>query len=534
MIVQWRCLSLIVILFASSGIQAQEASVEDLIGRLLLLSFRGTEPPLEQLRAFQPAGFIFFPGNVPSTDTVRRLTSSLQQEVSYPLLFAIDQEGGPINSYRDNNATVFPGNMALGAVGDENLAKAVGQATAEELAYLGMNLNFAPSVDVNVNPDNPVISIRSFGADPSDVARLAVAYHEGLIAGGVASTAKHFPGHGDTNVDSHLALPVIDKTREALEGLELVPFRALIDAGVPVIMTSHILFSELDTEPATLSKTILTDLLRNDLGFQGVVVTDYMDMKAIADNYGAGEAAVLSVLAGSDLVLIGSNPETQQMVYQALVDAYQQGRLSEARIREAVVRSSQLATTFPARWDTPLPDYATHHDLALEVAYKSVTLLLSQVLPLEQDDNMLIIAPQPDIFGLPIHFGSVMKKYGTGVRSALISESPTEEEIQAAVAKADSSDILVLAAYQWLDKGEGLEGLAEVLLATGKPLIVVTIGNPNALSELESQFAAYVAVYGFREVNLEAAAQLLFGQTPKGKLPVPVGEHPIDWGLEEF
>jgi beta-N-acetylhexosaminidase len=522
------------VLFILSMSQSQQGKTENLIGRLLLLSFRGDEPPLEQLHSFQPAGFIFFPSNVSSAEAARKATSTLQQAAAYPLIFAIDQEGGPFTTYRVGDATVFPGNMALGATGDTRLATAVGRATAEELSYLGINLNFAPSVDVNLNPDNPVIGIRSFGADPTAVAGMGTAYLEGLTEGGIAATAKHFPGHGDTNVDSHSALPVISKSLEVLNTTELVPFRALIEAGVPVIMTSHILFPELDDTPATLSKTIISDVLRGQLGFQGVVVTDYMDMAAIADTYGAGEAAVRSVLAGSDLVEVGPDPDVQAEVYQALKNAYTEGRLTETRIRDAVARSSQLAERFPARWSSAPPDYAAHQALALQVAEQSATLLTNRVLPLNKSQNVLVVAPQPDAFGLPPHLGSVLKRYGTNIRSQVISESPTSDDVQAAVTNATTADVIVLGAYQWLGEGEGIKHLSDALLATGKPLVVVTLGNPNALSQQATQFAAYVAVYGYREANLEGAVQLIFGRKPQGRLPLPIASFPIHSGLSDF
>lgn len=527
---------ILIIIFAGlmPRLYAQESTVENLIGRLLLLSFTGSQPPIELLQTFQPAGFIFFPSNIPSSETARNTTQTLQANASYPLLFAIDQEGGPFTTYRVDDATMFPGNMALGATGDETLARAVGEATAEELAYLGINLNFAPSVDVNVNPENPVIGIRSFGADPNAVARLAKAYHEGLLSGGVASTAKHFPGHGDTNVDSHLALPVIAKSMKELEDLELVPFKMLILAGVPVVMTSHIIFPELDSNPATLSQVLINDVLRTQLGFQGVVITDYMDMAAIASHYGPGEAAVQSVLAGNDLVEVGSDPKVQQIVYDALLTAYREGRLSDQRIREAVARSSSLAATYPAQWSDAPPDYAAHRDLALQVATRSATLIKNDILPLTTQQQILVVASQPDAFGLPPHLGSFVKRHSSLVQSVVISESPTKDEIQAVLGKVGENDIIVLAAYQWLGEGNGLHELARVLLATGKPLVVVTTGNPNALSDLEPSLAAFVAVYGYREASLEAAAQLLFGELPQGKLPVAFGTHAISWGLLEF
>ena len=336
-----RWLALLLLLLSAA--QAQDAQAQDaealnaeaLVGRLLLLSFSGDEAPLASLD-LTPAGFIFYPGNVTSTEGVRALTRSLQEASPYPLLFGIDQEGGPFTSYRVDDATLFPGAMALAATGDTELAYRVGEATAEELSYAGFNLLFGPVADVNSNPDNPIIGVRSFGAEPETVSAFSLAYQQGVLERGVAPVAKHFPGHGDTDTDTHLALARIGKSKAGLEAVDLVPFRALIDDGIPAIMSAHIIFPALDPEdPATLSQPILTGLLREQLEFDGLIITDYMNMKAIADNYGAGEAAVLSVLAGSDLVIVGPDPAVQREVYDALLGAVRSSRLPEKRVLEA-------------------------------------------------------------------------------------------------------------------------------------------------------------------------------------------------------
>ena len=368
-----RRLALLLLLLSAAHAQdavalnAEALNAETLVGRLLLLSFSGNEAPLERLD-FTPAGFIFYPGNVTSTEGVRTLTQTLQEASTYPLLFGIDQEGGPFTSYRVDDATLFPGAMALAATGDPELARRVGEATAKELSCAGFNLLFGPVADVNSNPDNPIIGVRSFGAEPETVSAFSLAYAQGVLEGGVAPVAKHFPGHGDTDTDTHLALARIGKSKAGLEAVDLIPFQTLINNGIPAVMSAHIIFPALDPEdPATLSSSILTALLREQLGFDGLVITDYMDMKAIADNYGAGEAAVRSVLAGSDLVIVGPDPAVQQEVYDALLGAVRSGRLPVERVLEAVARSQALAERFVPRWEGATPDYAAHRALAEEV-----------------------------------------------------------------------------------------------------------------------------------------------------------------------
>ena len=517
---------------------AQDTDAQNLVGRLLLLAFEGEAAPLDRLAEFSPAGFLYYRSNVPSTEAARTSTQALQEAADYPLLFGIDQEGGPFNTYRVDDATIFPGNMALAATGDPALAEAVGLAIGTELAYAGFNLNFAPSVDVNSNPDNPIIGVRSFGADVETVSSFGAAYLAGLEASGVAGVAKHFPGHGDTGVDSHLALPEVTGDRTRLNAVELPPFKALIEAGVPGVMTAHVAFPAVEADvPATLSGAALTNLLREELGFDGMVVTDFMDMKAIADNYGPGEAAVRSVVAGADLVLLGADLATQREVYAALQEAVVSGRLSGERVREAVAATEAVASAYRPTWSAA-PDYAAHRTLAAEVATRGATLLWNEgALPLLAGETVAVIAPQPSLFGEPPHLGEVLSTYHEGVSVVAVSEDPSADEIAQALAAAEGADKVVLGSYRWLGEFEaGLGSLHDALLATGKPLVVVTLGNPDDLRFLGTDADAYLAVYGFREANLQGAAQVLAGQhVPTGKLPVNAGEqYPLGAGMETF
>ena len=508
------------------------------MGRLLLLAYPGSEPPLARLTEFDPAGFLFYPSNVPSTSAARATVRALQSATDVPLLFGIDQEGGPFTTYRVDDATIFPGNMALAAAGDAGLAERVARATGEELAYAGFNLNFAPVVDVNSNQDNPIIGIRSFGADVATVSEFGSAYLAGLEAAGVAAVAKHFPGHGDTDTDSHLELPTVDGDRARLDAVELAPFKALIAAGVPAVMTAHVAFPAIAPGlPATLSHEALTGLLRDELGFDGVIVTDYMDMDAIVTHFGAGDAAVLSVVAGADLVLLGPDLDTQREVHQALIQALRDGRLSEERVRDAVRRTEALALRYRPRLDDPAPDYAAHRALAQTVARAAATLLFNDgVLPLTLGSDVLVVAPQPGGFGQPPHLGDVLGRTFAGVRSVTVGTNPSAEQIATAVAEAGAADVVILGTYRWLGAFQaGMVQLAGALAATGTPLVIVPLGNPDDLRFLPVRPDAYLAVYGYREANLLGAAAVLTGEvTPSGTLPVPVGEFPIGSGMGGF
>lgn len=501
------------------------------MGKLLLLSFTGTEAPLERLE-LRPAGFILFPSNLTTLEGTRTLSQTLENEADYPLLFGIDGEGGVVSSFRVPGTTLFPGNPALGAAGSPVLAREVGRAVGAELAYAGLNLNFAPVVDVFSNSANPIVGPRSFGANPAAVGQLGAAFAAGLGASGVAAVAKHFPGHGGTVADSHYELPVVRESRRALAGLELPPFRTLVKAGVPAVMSAHVVYSALDDPPATLSKPTLTGLLRHELGFKGVVITDALNMQAITEHYGPGEAAVRSVRAGADLLLLVADEGTQNEVYEALSEALKSGRLSRARVEEANRRVAQLARRY-ALHHPPQPDYAAHQKLAQRVASSGATLLWNDgVLPIGPDRRVLVVAPQPEGYGDAQHLGSVFKAVRGGVRSVVIAERPTSAEHAEAVAKARAADVVVLASYHGFGAfPEGLEGLEAALALTGTPLVVVALGRPDDADFFSARPDAYAAVYGFRDANLVAARDLLLGRrAPTGRLPVPVGKFPAGFG----
>ncbi|MBC8104660.1 MAG: glycoside hydrolase [Cytophagales bacterium] len=269
-----------------------------------------------------------------------------------PLLIATDQEGGRVARFGTPPFTLLPTAEAIGRTGDPALAQAAARATAMELAAVGVNWNFAPDADVNSNPLNPVIGDRSFGTAPAMVARMAAAQVRGYAEGGVLSSAKHFPGHGDTHLDSHLALPTVEASLSELEERELIPFQAVIAAEAPTLMTAHIQFPKLDASgvPATLSHAILTDLLRVHMGFTGLLVTDCLQMKAVADRWGTARAAVLAAKAGADVLLVCHTRERQHETRDALLAAVQSGELPLARVEEAagrVLAAKRLAFARP-------------------------------------------------------------------------------------------------------------------------------------------------------------------------------------------
>ncbi|MCX4905542.1 glycoside hydrolase family 3 protein [Streptomyces sp. NBC_00878] len=316
--------------------------------------FTGTSAPSWLLRRLGEglASVGLFGRNIASPAQVAALTAQLRAERD-DVLVAIDEEGGDVTRLEVRTGSSFPGNHALGAVDDPALTEAVAHELGRRLAACGVNFNWAPSADINSNPDNPVIGVRSFGADTSLVARHTAAYVSGLQSAGVAACTKHFPGHGDTAVDSHHAMPRIDAELPVLESRELVPFRAAIEAGTRAVMSAHILVPALDpAHPATLSRRILTGLLREELGYDGLIVTDGMEMRAISATYGIERGSVLAIAAGADAICVGgglSDEATVLRLRDALVAAVRSGELPEERLADAATRVRSLAAWTAAK-----------------------------------------------------------------------------------------------------------------------------------------------------------------------------------------
>ncbi|PZF90622.1 glycoside hydrolase family 3 protein [Micromonospora deserti] len=333
--------------------------LDPLAAAVLQPGFVGTTPP-PWIRRWLGEGLgsvVLFARNVVEPAQLAELTATLHAERP-DVIVAIDEEAGDVTRIESARGSSRPGNLALGAVDDPALTEEVARDLGAELADLGVTLNYAPDADVNSNPDNPVIGVRAFGAEPALVARHTAAWIRGLQSGGVAACAKHFPGHGDTRVDSHHDLPRITADRARLDAVELAPFRAAVAAGVQAVMTGHLLVPALDPElPATLSGPILSGLLRDQLGFSGVVVTDAVEMRAVADRYGFAGAAVRALAAGADAICIGgerADEESARQLRDAIVAAVIAGELPEERLAEAAKRVGQLAAwTVAARAHRP-------------------------------------------------------------------------------------------------------------------------------------------------------------------------------------
>ncbi|MBI5524999.1 MAG: beta-N-acetylhexosaminidase [Deltaproteobacteria bacterium] len=322
------------------------ARARRIAGRMLMVGFPGKvleAGAAALLRDLHPAGIILFSRNYESLAQVTALIAAAIEAADDPqLLVAIDQEGGKVNRFTAP-FTLFPGAREIGATANDYMAYEVGKAMATELLASGVNVNLAPVLDVDSNPQNPIIGPRSFGPDPYLVSRMAMQMLSGMQDAGILACGKHFPGHGDTSEDSHLKLPSVDHGLDRLLDVELVPFADAIDAGIDMIMTAHVVVRGVDPDcPATLSSDILTGLLKTRMGFRGVVVTDDLEMKAIADNFGRTEAALSAVRSGADLLLVCHTADLQVEIRDALAAAIEKGDVGPERANDASDRVTAL------------------------------------------------------------------------------------------------------------------------------------------------------------------------------------------------
>lgn len=361
-------------------------------GRLLMVDIPGQSLDADTaafLREHQIRAVCLFRRNLGTESRIRQLTADLRDVMGEHALIAIDQEGGSV--VRALSLPHAPSAMALGAADDDALCEQVGAAVARGLRHLGLNWNFAPVLDVNNNPQNPVIAERSFGSDPRSVARLASAWMRGSHAEGVACCVKHFPGHGDTHVDSHLALPVVEKSMAELKVLELLPFH-LIGAEAPSLMTAHIVYPKIDPgHPATLSERFLNGLLRGEMGYPGVVITDALMMRAVHDLYGHGRAAVLALKAGADMPLAQGTREEQLATLQAVRVAIEEGLLELPALQQSVARLDALATRFPASPQDLRSDQRAADELLMRQAWARALASVGAPQPPRRDRPLRVV-----------------------------------------------------------------------------------------------------------------------------------------------
>lgn len=506
-------------------------------------------------------GIAVFQGDIYGTAV---LLNNLQRLARVPLVVAADFERGV--AMRLRRGTYFPDAMALGATYNPELAYRVGRAVAEEARAIGVHWNFAPVADVNNNPANPVINTRSFGEDLPLVSRMVNAFARGLSEGGVVSTVKHFPGHGDTGVDSHIDLPVLPFTRARLDSLELVPFKRAIDDGVMSVMVAHVAIPALEPDkaiPSTLSERVITRTLKGELGFQGLVVTDAMEMAGLMRGFSIGDAAVKSLQAGVDIVLMPSN---EQVAIDAIVGAVRSGALSESRIEESV-RKILMVKQWLQLDENRFVDIdrigefvATrkHRALAKQAAREAITVVRNEqnVLPLQQhgrkkmvaviisdtDDNRTEInrpANQYPNEPFGAYFSQLVRRRYGNIETHRLTPSSNRQTLDSVLTRIRRADVVLVPLYIKVRSASGKVGIPENVLpfvarmdSLNRPTVVIAYGNPYVIGAFP-RAAGLMCAYTDAEVMVEASVEALFGEIEVfGRLPVSIpGVYPRGAGV---
>ena len=517
--------------------------------------YYGVDTPAEVIEKYDLGGVLYFawsntiieddPVGAAELSNGLQAVSTGEDASGIPLAVTIDQEGG-IVARMTEPSTVLPGNMALGATFDTDLAYAQGQVLGSELAAVGVNVDFAPVLDVNTNPDNPVIGVRSMGADPSAVADLGLAQVEGMQSEGIGATAKHFPGHGDTEVDSHSGLPIITYDQETLDQ-HLVPFQAAIEGGIDMIMTAHIIVEAIDPEmPGTLSHEVLTGLLREEMGFDGLITTDSLGMGALKDIPGHplddGDIAALAIEAGSDILL---NSPDVDAAFEGVRAAIEAGDLTRERLEESVTRILEWKVERGV-WDgdprVPVEDVMDtvgndeHLATATEIGDRAVTMVRNDddVLPLDADADSVLMVGAGSAW--PERMGPILVERGFEVTEDYENgASPSAEYRERAVAAAAEHDAVVFASN---NADEAQQEMVAALAETDTPVVVVATRNPYDANVLPGADAV-LNIYGWFEPNFHGAVAAVAGDlNPTGALPVDVPTadgsealYPIGFGL---
>ena len=560
--------------------QVKKMSVDEKIGQLIHVGINAKfanqdsaffQDLKRQVVDNKVGGILFF--GAPLYETIH-LGNRMQEHAKIPLLMSLDAETGIGQRFEDT--TNFPWAMALAATGDPELARRMGVVAGREARAIGIRQIFAPVLDVNNNAANPVINVRSFGENPQDVAKFGVAYIDGIQSQCVIATAKHFPGHGDTAVDSHRGLPIVDVTRARLDELELMPFKSAVDAKVGAVMVAHIALPQIDNEvakplpnyqggdaeagaeirvenatiPATLSHNVQTGILRKDLGFDGLIVSDALSMSGLTVYYAQEEAGVRALLAGTDIL---EKPLDVDAMIRGLKVAVASGRVPMSRLDDAVTR--QLAWKhqlglFKERF-TPLDQIdrivsnSETSTLTDEIAAKSITLVRSEAgaLPLDRSKKIAVLGVSNGFDGGAVMnpFVSALRSGGAKVSTGYVQENSMQPQIDAARKAVAEADVVVIGLYGRVRSGaknsagipENGAAIVREALASGKTVIGVSFGNPYILSSFP-EMNTYLVAYGDMPSLQRAAARSILGtQDVTGKLPISLpGLHPRGTGIQ--
>jgi beta-N-acetylhexosaminidase len=525
---------------------------DDVLGQLLP-AFEGSDPPpwlLRRVAAGHAHGVtVFLRTNAHDADGVARLAGRLHAAVpdGLPLLIGADQEGGQLVGL-GHETTRFPGAMALGAADDEELSEAVGRATATELRALGITVCYAPVCDLALVPGNVSLGTRAFGSEPEHVARHASALTRGLLAGGVAATAKHFPGFGAVDVDPHYRLGILESEVAELDARELVPFRAAIAAGAGMVMSGHVALPAITGDrdlPATVSRLVMDDLLRRQLGFRGVSITDAMDMKAVAQGSAGVVDSIVALRAGVDLLLLTPDRAAQRLLEVGLRQAALRGLLPAGHIRASRARILRLRRWL-AHFDMPARSVVRsdhHRALARKAAAAAITLVRDDdgLLPLRPDsvDRVVVITPATrdltpadSSIDEQLMLAEAVRRHHGNVTGIRVSAEPDEEEIARARAAATGARAIIVATIA-TNVQPAQARLVEAMLGTGRPVVTVAMRTPYDLADYP-RAGTHLCSYAIVPASVGAVADALLGQAPiSGRLPVAIpGLYPRGHGME--
>lgn len=483
---------------------------------------------------------LLFSRNIGDTAQMVSLVSNIQENmmdnIGIPAFIAVDQEGGTVTRIHEG-VTVFPGNMALSASCIKEVTLKQGKIVGEELRNLGINLVLAPVLDVNNNPSNPVIGVRSYGDNPEQVSILGTALIKGIQSKGVIATAKHFPGHGDTEIDSHVDLPVVDHDMERLMNVELFPFIKAINEDVGIVMSAHILFPAIEKEklPGTLSYRVLTELLRENLGFKGIIITDCMEMKAISETYGTENASVMAIKAGADIICISHSLELQIDSHKAIKEAVLRGELSESRIDESVKRILDKKTKYNL-FKKPYPDEdkiknfngcTQNKNFAQNISEKSIVVLQDnkKLIPVNGkvisiSTNAVVLTGAENEFKKGITFCEAVKDMFGG-ESFTISLDPDKKTIEGIVNACKDADRVVIGTYNAF-ANSGQTQLVNAIENINKNIIVIALRSPYDLS-LFKEVSTLMCTFEYNSLSVSSVLKILSGKIKaSGKIPVDI------------
>lgn len=511
-------------------------TLEEKVGQLMMVGFEGTTLPKHiktWLETGRIGGVYLFARNIESPAQVKKLVDDCHAAAKYPILVGIDQEGGIVARLREG-FTESPGAMALAASGDTQLAEDMAYIMGQELLAMGINWNFAPVADITHHIDNASVGTRSVGTDKEQVSAFVQAQVRGFQRAGVIATVKHFPGLGKTSVDTHDALARITGSVDYLYEQDLIPFRGAIEGGVACVMTTHVMFEELDqNHPATLSPIVINKLLRTDIGYDGAVCTDCMEMNAITHEYGAAESAILTVLAGVDMVMFSHTQSRQEKAYQAVLNAVKSGRISEDRIDQSVTRIQKLKDQYAVKNPPPLKIVASdvHQTIAQKAANDGTVLVKSSdTFPLSADSkNIVCIEFSTQIVSDAVEAGSHtgftknIKSHNLSVDCHIVDPRKiTDKIVKDNLARIQSANTVILAtrnAHMLPKQAE----LAQEIITKSKNVILVCLRNPYDAGIL-SDAQTIICTNGDSTPSLKSASDAIFGvYTPTGKLTVKLG-----------